>query len=84
MVFFVSLGGGLENIFCNFYEINSSQDVFLYCKHFGVDGTYMEFSKFCFVCSVNLKAKLFLVLDMGVCPARQTLICSDMKNLYKE
>ena len=29
---------GLENIFCNFYEINSSQDLFLYCKNFGVDG----------------------------------------------
>ena len=24
--------------FCNFYEINSSQEVFLYCKNFGVDG----------------------------------------------
>ena len=29
---------GLENIFCKFYEINSSQEFFLYCKHFGVDG----------------------------------------------
>ena len=24
--------------FCKFYEINSSQEFFLYCKHFGVDG----------------------------------------------
>ena len=24
--------------FCKFYEINSSQELFLYCKHFGVDG----------------------------------------------
>ena len=31
-------GSTLENIFCSFYEINSSQDVFLYCKIFGVDG----------------------------------------------
>ena len=31
-------GSTLENIFCNFYEINSSQDSFLYCKNFGVDG----------------------------------------------
>ena len=29
---------GLENIFCKFYEINSSQEFFLYCKNFGVDG----------------------------------------------
>ena len=28
-----------KNIFCNFYEINSSQDFFLYCKNFGVDGS---------------------------------------------
>ena len=27
--------------FGNFYEINSSQDFFLYCKKFGVDGTGM-------------------------------------------
>ena len=32
-------GSTLENIFCNFYEINFSQDFFLYCKHFGVDGS---------------------------------------------
>ena len=25
--------------FCNFYEINSSQNFFLHCKNFGVDGT---------------------------------------------
>ena len=31
-------GSTLENIFCNFYEINSSQDCFLHCKNFGVDG----------------------------------------------
>ena len=24
--------------FCKFYEINSSQELFLYCKNFGVDG----------------------------------------------
>ena len=29
---------GPENIFCSFYEINSSQYFFLYCKNFGVDG----------------------------------------------
>ena len=33
-------GSTLENIFCTFYEINSSQDCFLYCKHFGVDGIF--------------------------------------------
>ena len=31
-------GSTLENIFCNFYEINSSQDFFCIAKHFGVDG----------------------------------------------
>ena len=28
--------------FCNFYEINSSQDFFLYCKNLGVDGTLKQ------------------------------------------
>ena len=38
-------GGGLENIFCNFYEINSSQAFFLYCKDFGVDGSWNVLSR---------------------------------------
>ena len=41
-MFFVSFfGGGLEICFCNFYEINSSQDLFLYCENFGVEGSVM-------------------------------------------
>ena len=37
--FFVSLGaGGWKTFFCNFYDTNSSQDFFLYCEDFGVDG----------------------------------------------
>ena len=37
--FLFVLGGGLENIFCNFYEMNSSQEFFLYCENVGVDGS---------------------------------------------
>ena len=35
-------GSTLENIFWNFYEINSSQDFLLYCKNVGVDGNSEE------------------------------------------
>ena len=35
---------GLENIFCKFHEINSSQEFFLYCKNFGVDGKLYSLS----------------------------------------
>ena len=37
---------GLEDIFCNFYKINSSQDLFLYCKNFGVDGRHIGIPNF--------------------------------------
>ena len=47
-MFFVSFGGGrLENIFCNFYEINSSRDSFCIAKNFGVDGTEVKSVCFC-------------------------------------
>ena len=28
-----------KNISCNFYEMKSSQELFLYCKNVGVDGS---------------------------------------------
>ena len=42
VVFCFFWGGGLDICFCNFYEINSSQDFFLYCANFGVDGKTPE------------------------------------------
>ena len=39
-------GGAGISFFCNFYEINSSQDFFLYCENFGVDGIWIRVSGF--------------------------------------
>ena len=52
-------GGGLENIFCNFYEINSSQEFFWYCKKFGVDGISIN------LC-MDLPVTLFLSLSLSL------------------